>query len=154
MRLSIRMRLTLWNASVLALVLGTFAVAGWLTLTTTLQQRTDTAVRESARVVAGAIRAERAAAQARGDVEEVRGETEQAVLRELRVGDLEVFIADEGTQLMAARQPGPERHLGLPVCGGDVEADLVEQAGGAVAHLPGAGLGVVPAGEAEDVPAG
>jgi hypothetical protein len=87
MRLSIRMRLTLWNASVLALVLGTFAVAGWLTLTTTLQQRTDTAVRESARVVAGAIRAERAAAQARGDVEEVRGETEQAVLRELRVGD-------------------------------------------------------------------
>lgn len=109
MRLSIRMRLTLWNASVLALVLGTFAVAGWLTLTTTLQQRTDTAVRESARVVAGAIRAERAAAQARGDVEEVRGETEQAVLRELRVGDLEVFIADEGTQLMAARQPGPSR---------------------------------------------
>jgi hypothetical protein len=109
MSLSIRMRLTLWNASVLALVLGTFAVAGWLTLTTTLRQRTDTAVRESARVVAGAIRAERAAAQARGDVEEVRGETEQAVLRELRVGDLEVFIADEGTQLMAARQPGPSR---------------------------------------------
>ena len=108
-RLSIRMRLTLWNASVLALVLGVFAVAGWVTLTTTLRQRTDTAVRESARVVAGAIRAERAAAQARGDVEEVRGATEQAVLRELRVGDLEVFIADEGAQLMAARQPGTSR---------------------------------------------
>ena len=106
MRLSIRMRLTLWNASVLALVLGTFAVAGWVTLTRTLRQRTDTAVRESARVVAGAIRAERSAAYARGDIEEVRGATEQAVLRELRVGDLEVFIADEGTQLMAARQPG------------------------------------------------
>ncbi len=104
MRLSIRMRLTLWNASVLAFVLGTFAFAGWITLTTTLRQRTDTSVRESARVVAGAIRAERAAAQARGDIEAVRGETEQAVLRELRVGDLEVFIADEGTQLMAARQ--------------------------------------------------
>ena len=109
MRLSIRMRLTLWNASVLALVLGAFAVAGWVTLTTTLRQRTDDAVRESARVVAGAIRAERAAAQARGDVEEVRGATEQAVLRELRVGDLEVFIADEGAQLMAARQPGTSR---------------------------------------------
>ncbi|QJR36958.1 ATP-binding protein [Gemmatimonas groenlandica] len=109
MRLSIRMRLTLWNASVLAFVLGAFALAGWITLTTTLRQRTDAAVRESARVVAGAIRAERAAAQARGDVEEVRGETEQAVLRELRVGDLEVFIADEGAQLMAARQPGPSR---------------------------------------------
>ena len=109
MRLSIRMRLTLWNASVLALVLGAFAFAGWVTLTNTLQQRTDAAVRESARVVAGAIRAERAAAYARGDVEEVRGQTEQAVLRELRVGDLEVFIADEGAQLMAARQPGPSR---------------------------------------------
>lgn len=109
MRLSIRMRLTLWNASVLALVLGTFAFAGWVTLTSTLQQRTDAAVRESALVVAGAIRAERSAAYARGDVEEVRGATEQAVLRELRVGDLEVFIADEGAQLMAARQPGPSR---------------------------------------------
>ena len=109
MRLSIRMRLTLWNASVLALVLGAFAFAGWITLTGTLNQRTDSAVRESARVVAGAIRAERSAAYARGDVEEVRGATEQAVLRELRVGDLEVFIADEGAQLMAARQPGPSR---------------------------------------------
>ncbi len=109
MRLSIRMRLTLWNASVLALVLGAFAFAGWITLTTALRQRTDAAVRESARVVAGAIRVERAAAQARGDIEEVRGATEQAVLRELRVGDLEVFIADEGTQLMAASQPGPSR---------------------------------------------
>lgn len=104
MRVSIRLRLTLWNASVLAIVLGTFAFAAWITLTTTLQQRTDAAVRKSARVVAGAIRAERAAAYARGDIEAVRGETEQAVLRELRVGDLEVFIADEGAQLMAARQ--------------------------------------------------
>lgn len=109
MRLSIRMRLTLWNASVLAFVLGAFAFAGWVTLTNALRQRTDAAVRESARVVAGAIRAERAAAQARGDMEKVRGETEQAVLRELRVGDLEVFIADEGAQLMAARQPGASR---------------------------------------------
>ena len=108
-RLSIRMRLTLWNASVLALVLGTFAVAGWVTLTSTLQLRTDFAVRASASVVAGAIRVERAAAYARGDVEEVRGQTEQAVLRELRVGDLEVFIADDGAQLMAARQRGPSR---------------------------------------------
>jgi two-component system OmpR family sensor kinase len=109
LRRSIRVRLTLWNASVLAFVLGVFALAAWITLTTTLRQRTDAAVRESARVVAGAIRAERAAAYARGDVEEVRGQTEQAVLRELRVGDLEVFIADEGAQLMATRQPGAPR---------------------------------------------
>lgn len=109
LRLSIRMRLTLWNASVLALVLGAFAFAAWVTLQTVLQQRTDDAVRESARVVAGAIRVERVTAQARGDVEAVRGATEQAVLRELRLGDLEVFIADEDVRLMAARQPEPPR---------------------------------------------
>ena len=44
-------------AELVGLVLGTFAFAGWITLTRTLEQRTDTAVRESARVVAGAIRA-------------------------------------------------------------------------------------------------
>ena len=52
LRRSIRVRLTLWNASVLAFVLGVFALAAWITLTTTLRQRTDAAVRESARVVA------------------------------------------------------------------------------------------------------
>ena len=116
-RTSILVRLTLWNASVLAFLLVAFAWAGWLTLERVLHQRAATVVRESARVVAGAILAERRAAAARGDVEEVRGEHEQAVLRELRAGDLDIFITDEAEQLMAARQPelgdmierGPDR---------------------------------------------
>lgn len=105
MRTSILLRLTLWNASVLAIMLVTFAGIGFLTLERVVQQRAATVVRESARAVAGAILAERRAAAARGDVEEVRGEHEQAVLRELRVGDLDIFITDEAEQLMAARQP-------------------------------------------------
>ena len=151
MRLSIRMRLTLWNASVLALVLGTFAFAGWVTLTNTLRQRTDASVRESARVVAGAIRAERAAAQARGDVEEVRGATEQAVLRELRVGDLEVFIADEDAQLMAARQPGPARTsinaaddaILLPMAVRTLLRDIVQTRAGEIADERQVALGTI-----------
>lgn len=104
-RTSILVRLTLWNASVLAFLLVAFAWAGWLTLERVLHQRAATVVRESARVVAGAILAERRAAAARGEVETVRGEHEQAVLRELRAGDLDIFITDESEQLMAARQP-------------------------------------------------
>jgi heavy metal sensor kinase len=104
-RTSILVRLTLWNASVLAFLLVAFAWAGWLTLERVLHQRAATVVGESARVVAGAILAERRAAAARGEVEEVRGEHEQAVLRELRAGDLDIFITDEAEQLMAARQP-------------------------------------------------
>lgn len=104
-RTSILVRLTLWNASVLACLLVAFAWAGWLTLEQVLRQRAATVVRESARVVAGSILAERRAAAARGEVETVRGEHEQAVLRELRAGDLDIFITDEAEQLMAARQP-------------------------------------------------
>lgn len=104
-RMSVLLRLTLWNASVLAIILVTFAWAASFTLDRVVQQRAATVVRESARAVAGAILAERRAAAARGEVEEVRGEHEQAVLRELRVGDLDIFITDESEQLMAARQP-------------------------------------------------
>ena len=37
LRISIRLRLTLWNASVVALVTGGFALAGWFTLTRVLR---------------------------------------------------------------------------------------------------------------------
>jgi len=104
-RISILLRLTLWNASVLAILLVAFAWTGFFTLERVVRQRAATVVRESARAVAGAILAERRAAAARGEVETVRGEHEQAVLRELRVGDLDIFITDEAEQLMAARQP-------------------------------------------------
>jgi signal transduction histidine kinase len=116
-RASILTRLTLWNASVLACLLVLFAAAGWITLSRAVSQRTATTVRESARAVAGAIVAERRAAAARGDVEEVPGAYERAALRELRVGDLDIFItadaadaADDtasisGMEVVAARQP-------------------------------------------------
>lgn len=123
-RTSILVRLTLWNASVLAFLLVAFAWAGWLTLERVLHQRAATVVRESARVVAGAILAERRAAAARGEVEEVRGEHEQAVLRELRAGDLDIFITDEAEQLMAARQP----ELGDMIERGTGRTDAREQA--------------------------
>ncbi|MFO0370922.1 MAG: sensor histidine kinase [Brevundimonas sp.] len=104
-RPSILLRLTALNAAVLAVMLMAFAGVGVFTLERVVRQRAATVVRESARAVAGAILAERRAAAARGEVETVRGEHEQAVLRELRVGDLDIFITDEAEQLMAARQP-------------------------------------------------
>ena len=73
-RPSIRLRLTLWNASVLALVLIAFATAGWFTLESVLRDRGDATVRESARAIAGAVVAERSAARARGEVARGRGE--------------------------------------------------------------------------------
>ncbi|MCA0375730.1 MAG: HAMP domain-containing protein [Gemmatimonadetes bacterium] len=129
--LSIRQRLTLWNSSVLALVLSCFAAAGWLTLTEALDRRAAATVRESARAVAGAIRAGQQALLERGEVEKERGATEEAVLREFRAGDLDIFVADEAEQVMAARKPRP------------VEA-TVEVAGDATA---------APSGEAATMPA-
>jgi heavy metal sensor kinase len=102
MRRSIRLRLTLWNASVVALVTGSFAIAGWFTLTRVLRDRAETTARETARAIAGALLAERRALAARGEVEEERGATEAAVLQELRVGALDIFITDEATEVMAA----------------------------------------------------
>lgn len=108
-RASILQRLTLWNSSVLALALCIFAGAAWLTLTDVLEKRSTSSVREAARAVAGAVRAGQQALIERGEVEKERGATEQAVLRELRAGDLDIFIADEAEQVMAARQPRQER---------------------------------------------
>ena len=105
-RPSIRLRLTLWNASVLALVLIAFASAGWFTLAAVLREGGDATVRESAQAIAGAVIAERRAARARGDTTRVRGEAARDALRELRTGNLEVFIADEAARVVAvSRSP-------------------------------------------------
>lgn len=108
MRTSIRLRLTLWNASVLAMVLIAFANGGFLTLTAVLRERGDASVSQSARAIAGAVSAERRAARDRGDVTRVRGEAARAALRELRTRDLDVFIADEAARVLAASR-GPAR---------------------------------------------
>lgn len=107
-RTSIRLRLTLWNASVLAMVLIAFANGGFLTLSAVLRERGDASVSQSARAIAGAVSAERRAARDRGDVVRVRGEAARAALRELRTRDLDVFIADEAARVLAASR-GPAR---------------------------------------------
>ncbi len=107
-RASIRLRLTLWNASVLAMVLIVFASGGYLTLSAVLAERGDTSLSEAARAIAGAVRAERRAARDRGDVANIRGDAARAALRELRTGDLDVFIADEAARVVAASR-GPVR---------------------------------------------
>jgi len=107
-RTSIRLRLTLWNASVLAMVLIAFATGGFLTLSAVLRERGDASVSQSARAIAGAVSAERRAASDRGDIARGRGDADRAALRELRTRDLDVFIADEAARVLAASR-GPER---------------------------------------------
>ena len=115
-RTSIRLRLTLWNATVLAMVLIAFASGGYLTLAAVLRERGDASVSQSARAIAGALSAERRAARDRGDLTRVRGDAARAALRELRTRDLDVFIADEAARVLAAsraparsRSPSPTR---------------------------------------------
>ena len=109
-RVSIRLRLTLWNTTVLALFLVAFAIAGWSTLRRVLEERGDTTVRQSARAIAGAVLAERRAARERGDTARVARTAARDVLRELRIGDLEVLIADDAARIVAAtRAPARRR---------------------------------------------
>ncbi len=112
MRTSIRLRLTLWNASVLAMVLIAFATAGWFTLAAVLRERGDASVRESAEAIAGAVRAERLAAQARGEAVPVRGDAARAALRELRTHDLDIFIADEAARVVATSRSAARTRSG------------------------------------------
>lgn len=104
-RLSILWRLTFSNAAIMALVLAAFVMAGWLTLTRVVAERANSVVSETVQVVASAVRAERKALAQRGEVEESRGSTEQAVLSGLRAGNLDIYITDDAAHLMAARQP-------------------------------------------------
>ena len=109
-RLSIRWRLTLWNASVLAFLLIVFALVGWLTLAFALRQRADSTVVETARAVSGAVIAERTVARVRGDRVPAGGSAARDALRELRAGDLDIVIADDAARVVAAsrrtRVPG------------------------------------------------
>lgn len=93
------------------MVLIAFATGGWFTLAAVLQERGDASVRESARAIAGAVRAERRLARARGDTTNSRGDAARAALRELRTQDLDVFIADEAARVVAASR-GPARPKG------------------------------------------
>lgn len=103
-RMSIRMRLTLWNTSVLALMLIGFAIAGMVTLREVLQERGATTVRESARAIASAVITERHEVRARGDTVHIERVAARDVLRELRIGDLDVFIVDDAARVIAANR--------------------------------------------------
>ncbi len=128
-RISILYALTLWNATLLALVLLVFVLGGWFTLQRVVQERSISTVIRSVQVVASAIRAERHAIAARGEVEEERGATEQAVLRELRVGNLDIFITDDAVQMMAARR----RRISADRVNA---SDIIEEASGQQVMLP------------------
>lgn len=111
-RVSIRLRLTLWNTSVLALLLIVFAIAGLITLRRVLDERGDAAVRESASAIARALVAERRAARSRGDSAAVARVAARDVLRELRVGDLDVIIVDDAARVVAANRVPTRRRAG------------------------------------------
>lgn len=111
-----RMRLTLWNTVVLALFLTLFGAASWMTLRKVLDGRGDAMVRESARAIAGAVVAERNAARDRGDSVPVSPSTAQAVLRELRHGNVDVWIVDGATRVVASpSEQTPSDSLVLPL---------------------------------------
>lgn len=113
-RVSIRLRLTLWNTAVLALLLISFAVTGWILLRRVLGERSIETVRESARSIAGAVIAERRTARERGDTTRFTRAAARDVLRELRSGDFDVLIVDDAARVVAAtlvppRAPMPWR---------------------------------------------
>jgi len=110
--LSIRLRLTLWNAGVLALLLMIFAFAGFSTIRGVLQGRSDTTVRETARAISGAVIAERRAARERGDTVPITRAAARDVLRELRTGDLDVLIVDDAARVVAANRVPTRRRAG------------------------------------------
>jgi heavy metal sensor kinase len=97
-----RMRLTLWNTVALALFLTLFGAVAWFTLRKVLDGRGDAMVRESARAIAGAVVAERNAANARGDTLRVSPTAANAVLRELRHGNVDVWIVDGSARVLAS----------------------------------------------------
>ncbi|MEO7358744.1 MAG: ATP-binding protein [Gemmatimonadaceae bacterium] len=107
---SVRFRLTLWNAAVLALLLGAFAYASMVTLRSVLDARRDTEVRESAQAIVQTILTERTRAQSRG--EDPRPEVARDALSRLRAGDLDVYIVDEASRVVAASRSNA-RHLGV-----------------------------------------
>ena len=111
-RVSIRLRFTLWNTGVLALLLTIFAITAWITLRRVLAQRGDATVRESARAIAGAVIAERRTPRARGDTSRVARTAARDVLRELRMGDLDVLIVDDAARVVAANRAPAQRRPG------------------------------------------
>ncbi len=107
LKTSVRFRLTLWNAAILALLLSGFAYASWVTLATVLDGRRDTEVSVSAVAIAQTIRNERARASLRG--EGPRPDVLRDSLQRLRAGDLDVYIVDQASRVVAATRSAAHR---------------------------------------------
>ncbi|MEP6781532.1 MAG: ATP-binding protein [Gemmatimonadaceae bacterium] len=106
-RPSVRFRLTLWNSAILAAVLAVFAYGSYGGLVLELEKRADAAVTSSTSAIATAIVAERSAARARG--EKPRPEMTTEALHQMRAGDLDVFIVDEASVVLAASRRRAQR---------------------------------------------
>ncbi|MEP6834193.1 MAG: ATP-binding protein [Gemmatimonas sp.] len=100
LKTSVRFRLTLWNAAILALLLIGFAYTSWVTLVQILDGRRDTEVSVSALAIQKTIENERARAFARG--EDPRPEVLRDSLQRLRAGDLDVYIVDQKASRVVA----------------------------------------------------
>jgi len=107
LKTSVRFRLTLWNAAVLALLLVGFAYGSRVALGSALDERRDREVRESALAIAKTIQNERTRAQARG--EDPRPEVLRDSLQRLRAGNLDVYIVDDGSRVIAASRSPARR---------------------------------------------
>lgn len=94
---------------ILALLLGAFAYASWSALGVVLAQRADAAVSGSARAIAAAIVDARSSARARG--EEPRPDMAHDALRKILTGDLDVFIVDDSSNVVAASRRRGAREL-------------------------------------------
>ena len=108
LKTTVRFRLTLWNAAVLALLLVGFAYGSRVALSSALDERRDREVRESALAIAQTIQNERTRAQARG--EDPRPEVLRDSLQRLRAGNLDVYIVDDGSRVIAASR-STTRHV-------------------------------------------
>lgn len=131
-----RLRLTLWNTVALALFLSLFGTAAWITLRKVLDGRGDAMVRESVRAVAGAVVAERNADNTRDDTVPVSPAAASAVLREMRHGNVDVWIVDGSARVLASPiKPENPGALSLPPQLNDLVASTPSDGKARVHHV-------------------
>jgi two-component system OmpR family sensor kinase len=100
---SIRARIVLWYAGVIALILGCFAFGSYVYLSRTLAERTDEFLAETIGAVAGALEFERAEGK-------TFDELVPDVVDEFRLRDIEIAVLErDSKQISAPSYPEPRR---------------------------------------------
>ncbi|MDT4951947.1 MAG: two-component system, OmpR family, sensor kinase [Acidobacteriota bacterium] len=115
---SVRARLTLWYTGVLALVLITFALAGYFFLSRTLNRRTDDALGEVADAFAATLVDDERDSQGRGEANATRGEDgssspDEAVIEAIsqnQFRDYQFVVYDDTKREVAASPIFPAKH--------------------------------------------